>query len=190
VPENNTNWAREFLFSKKDNSKNFLVGINPGSTYGEAKKWLPERFEELAKKLYKDNRCDIIIFGDLNSSPLAEKINNGLESRAIDVTGKTDILQLAALLKECDLLVTNDTGPMHVACAVKTPVVAVYGSTNHVTTSPLDPDAVMIKKNTPCSPCMKRVCPEGHHNCMKNISTDDVEKTVLEKLKTIKRINN
>lgn len=186
VPENNINWAREFLISKREGLKNFLVGINPGSTYGEAKQWLPERFGELAKRLYKNNSCDIIIFGDSNSSPLAEKISKGLENKAIDVTGKTDILQLAALLKECDLLITNDTGPMHVACAVQTPVVAVYGSTNHVTTSPLGPDAVMIKKNTPCSPCMKRVCPEEHHLCMKNISTDDVEKAVLEKLKTLK----
>jgi len=186
VPESNIKWAREFLLSKKDNSKDFLVGINPGSTYGEAKQWLPERFGELAKKLSKNNRCDIIIFGDSNSSLLAEKINNDLEIKAIDVTGKTNILQLTALLKECDLLVTNDTGPMHVACAVQTPVVAIYGSTNHVTTSPLGPDAVMIKKNTPCSPCMKRICPERHHMCMENILTDDVESAVLEKLKNLK----
>jgi len=186
VPESHIKWAYEFLLSKRDSSKDFLVGINPGSTYGEAKQWLPERYEELVKRLYKNNRCDIIIFGDLNTSLLAEEINKGLKNKAIDVTGKTDILQLAALLKKCDVLVTNDTGPMHVACAVQTPVVAIYGSTNPVTTSPLGPDAVMIKKNTPCSPCMKRVCPDGHHMCMENILTDDVEKAVLDKLKNLK----
>jgi heptosyltransferase-2 len=189
VPENNIKWAREFLFSKRNSSNKFLVGINPGSTYGEAKQWLPERFGELAKRLYKNNRCDIIIFGDKDSSLLAGEINNGLENKAIDVTGKTDILQLTALLKECDLLVTNDTGPMHVACAVKTPVVAIYGSTNQADTSPLGRDAVIIKKDIPCSPCLKRICPEKHHMCMKNISTDDVEKAVLKKLKLLKRIN-
>ena len=187
VPENNIKWAREFLFPKRDGSKKFLVGINPSNTNGEAKQWLPERFGELAKRLYKNSRCDIIIFGDTNSSLLAGKINKGLENKAIDVTGKTDILQLTALLKECDLLVTNDTGPMHVACAVKTPVVAVFGSTNPATTSPLGRDAVMIKKDIPCSPCEKLVCPEGHHMCMKNISTDTVEKAVLEKLKNLKK---
>ncbi len=185
VPEENIKWAREFLFSKRDGSKKFLVGINPGSTNGEAKQWLPERFGELAKKLYKNRRCDIIIFGDTNSSLLAGRINKDLGNKAIDVTGKTDILQLTALLKECDLLVTNDTGPMHVACAVKTPVVAVFGSTNPVTTSPLGRDAVVIKKDMPCSPCWKRVCPERLHLCMKNISTAAVEKAVLEKLKLL-----
>ena len=187
VPENNVKWAREFLFSKRGGSKKFLVGINPSSTNGEAKQWLPERFGELAKRLYKNSRCDIIIFGDTNSSLLAGKINKGLENKAIDVTGKTDILQLTALLKECDLLVTNDTGPMHVACAVKTPVVAVFGSTNPAITSPLGRDAVIIRKDLPCSPCWKSVCPEGHHMCMKNISTDAVEKAVLEKLKNLKK---
>jgi heptosyltransferase-2 len=76
---------------------------------------------------------------------------------------------------------------MHVACAVRTPVVAVFGSTNPATTSPLGRDAVMIKKDIPCSPCEKLVCPEGHHMCMKNISTDTVEKAVLEKLKNLKK---
>jgi len=186
VPENNIKWAHEFLLSKRDRSKNFLVGINPGSTYGEAKQWLPERYGELAKSLYKNNRCDIIIFGDSSSSLLAKKINKGLKNKAIDVTGKTDILQLAALLKKCDILVTNDTGPMHVACAVHTPVVAIYGSTNHVTTAPLGRDAVIIRKNTPCSPCMRRICPDKHHMCMKNISTNDVEQAILKKLKNLK----
>ena len=187
VPKNNVKWAREFLFSERGSSKKFLVGINPSNTNGEAKQWLPERFGELAKRLYKNSRCDIIIFGDKNSSLLAGKINKGLENKAIDVTGKTDILQLTALLKECGLLVTNDTGPMHVACAVKTPVVAVFGSTNPAITSPLGRDAVMIRKDLPCSPCWKSVCPEGHHMCMKNISTDAVEKAVLEKLKNLKK---
>ncbi len=187
TPKRETKWAQKFILALKNPEKPFLVGINPGSTYGEAKQWLPERFEELAKRLVKNNGCDIIIFGDANSTPLAEKINRGIENKAIDVTGKTNILQLTGLLKECDLLVTNDTGPMHLACAVKTQVVAVYGSTNQITTSPLGPDAVMIKTNMPCSPCMKRVCPEGHHLCMKNISVDEIQEAVLQKLSALKK---
>jgi len=182
VPEKNRSWARDFLGGNRDASRPFLVGINPGATYGEAKQWLPERYGALAKRLFQNSGCDIIIFGDQQSGPLAEKINRGLENRGIDVTGKTDILQLAALLRACDLLVTNDTGPMHVACALETPVVAIYGSTNPKTTSPLGPDAVMVKKDLPCSPCMQRICPEGHHLCMKNVSVDEVEQAVLKKL--------
>jgi len=187
APDRELKWAQEFILANKNPDKPFLVGINPGSTYGEAKQWLPERFEALAKKLYKHHGCDIVIFGDHNSKGLAENINQGIENRAMDVTGKTDILQLTGLIKTCDLLVTNDTGPMHVACALNTPVVAVYGSTNQATTSPLGPLAVMIKKDMPCSPCMKRVCPEGHHQCMKNIPVEDVEKAVLQKLSTLKK---
>lgn len=182
VPDKDRAWGRDFLGKHRNPSKHFLVGINPGSTYGEAKQWLPERYGDLAKRLFHKSGCDIIIFGDSSSSPLAQKINQGLADQGIDVTGKTTILQLTALLQACDLLVTNDTGPMHVACALKTPVVAIYGSTNPLTTSPLGPDAVMVTDNMPCSPCMKRVCPEGHHRCMKNVSVETVEKAVLEKL--------
>lgn len=183
LPEIERKWAREFLFSKRSDSCTFTIGLNPGSTYGDAKQWLPERFEELSRKLIEKHGCEIIIFGDSDTGTLAKKISAGLDGRVVDATGRTSILQLAALVQCCDVLVTNDTGPMHVACAVGTPVVAVFGSTDPVTTSPLGPDSVIVRVNIPCSPCLKRTCPEGHHRCMHAVTVDDVEDAVLEQLK-------
>jgi heptosyltransferase-2 len=183
VPDADKKWAREFLLSKKKGSQAFTVGLNPGSTYGEAKQWLPERFEKLSEKLLSEIDCKIIIFGDSATVPLAEKINAGVNGRAVDVSGRTGILQLTALLECCDVLVTNDTGPMHVAGAVGTPVVAVFGSTDPRATAPLGPNAGIVRKSVPCSPCLKRKCPEGHYQCLHAVSVDDVEAAVLKQLK-------
>ncbi len=182
VPDDDKKWAREFLRSESKSRSSFTVGFNPGSTYGEAKQWLPERFAELAGRLHLKHDCEIILFGDSATGSLAKKINSGLDNRAVDATGKTSVLQLSALLECCDVLVTNDTGPMHAGCAVGTPVVAVFGSTNPVTTSPLGPDSLIIRNKMPCSPCHKRKCPEVQHRCMLEVSVDDVENAVLKQL--------
>lgn len=182
-PEAEMKWAREFLLSKNTGSSAFIVGLNPGSTNAEAKQWLPERFEELAQRLILKYDCEIIIFGDSSTSPLASKITDRLERGVIDVTGQTSVLQLAALLTYCDVLVTNDTGPMHLACAVGTPVVAIFGSTNPDTTAPLGPNSIIVRANMTCRPCFKRKCPEGHHKCMHAVSVDDVENAVLRQFK-------
>src|SRR3989304_586171 len=89
-----------------------------------------------------------------------------------DLTGKTGLLQLAALLERCQLLITNDTGTMHVAAAVGTPVVALFGSTNPTTTGPWGHGHTVVKKDVSCSPCLKRVCPTDHP-CMKLITVED-----------------
>jgi heptosyltransferase-2 len=177
-------WARKFLSSTGNIGHAFTVGLNPGAIYGPAKQWSTDRFMELARRLSSDHDCEIVIFGDKNTSPLARAINNEINGKAIDTTGKTDVLQLAALLESCDILVTNDTGPMHVACAVGTSVVAIFGSTDPKITSPLGPDAVVLQKPASCSPCLKRECPEGHYVCLKNITVDDVETAVLKQLNT------
>ena len=82
---------------------------------------------------------------------------------------------------KCQLVITNDTGPMHLAAAVGTPLVAIFGSTDHVTTSPLGSRHRIIRKGISCSPCLKRVCPEDHR-CMDLISVDEVEKVAMEQL--------
>ena len=97
------------------------------------------------------------------------------------MTGKTHLLQLAALIERCQLLVTNDTGTMHVATAVGTPVVALFGSTDPSTTGPWGDGHVVIRKDVPCSPCLKRICPTDHR-CMELITVDEVEEAVDRKL--------
>jgi heptosyltransferase-2 len=176
-------WANNFIKAKINKSYSFIIGLNPGSTFGIAKQWLPERFEELARRLISSHNCKIVLFGDSSTSDLAIKINSGLNNMAIDATGKTSVLQLAALIERCDVMITNDTGPMHIACAVGTPVVAVFGSTHPAATSPLGPDSMVIWKEMPCCPCHKRTCPEVHHKCMVEVSVDEVEEAVLKQLK-------
>ena len=114
-----------------------LVGINPGAAYGSAKCWLPERFRQVTEKLLKHENIQIVYFGDSVTQPLVKEICQGLPSRVINLAGVTTLRQLASLIKLCDVLLTNDSGPMHIAAAVGTPLVALFGSTNEIATGPV-----------------------------------------------------
>jgi heptosyltransferase-2 len=175
-------WAAAELASAIRNqqsaiSNSLFIGLNPGATYGDAKCWLPDRFVELSKRLLnKGQDYHILLFGGPAEQKLSARISRAIGSnRVIDFTGKTSILQLAALLKRCKCLVTNDTGPMHVAAAVGTPVVAIFGPTDTTTTSPFGSRHTIIRKTVSCAPCLKRACPTDHR-CMKLITVDEVFK--------------
>ncbi|MDI6732383.1 MAG: lipopolysaccharide heptosyltransferase II [Planctomycetota bacterium] len=155
-----------------------VIGLNPGATYGTAKCWLPERYAQLARELINKKKVWIILFG----SPSEEKLNSSIAAQiaryqVLNFSGKTSITQMAALLSVCKVLVTNDTGTMHVSAAVKTPVVSLFGPTDHITTSPFGQNHTIIRKNVSCSPCLKRTCPTDHR-CMKLISVEEVYKKV------------
>ena len=158
-----------------------LIGMNPGATYGLAKCWYPDRFGELGKRLAEKWQTRVLLFGREEEGPIVHEILQHLGTKGIDLTGKTGLLQLAALLERCALLVTNDTGTMHVAAAVGTPVVALFGSTPPLTTGPWGEGHVVVKKDVPCSPCWKRICPTDHR-CMELITVDEVEEAIDKKL--------
>ncbi len=158
-----------------------VIGMNPGAAYGLAKCWDPGRFGELGKRLANRWETKVLLFGREAEQPIVYEILRHLGPRGIDLTGKTGLLQLAALLERCTLLVTNDTGTMHVAAAVGTPVVALFGSTLPLTTGPWGEGHVVVKKDIPCSPCWKRVCPTDH-SCMEQITVDEVEEVVDRRL--------
>jgi heptosyltransferase-2 len=172
-------WADTFL-SRSGLKGKVLVGLNPGATYGEAKCWPPERFAALGRRLIKDSGASILIFG--SSRPQEKALNaaiaEGIGEDCLNLSGETSLLQLAALLRRCRLLVTNDTGTMHVSAAVGTSVVAIFGPTDHRTTSPLGKGHVIIRREVSCSPCLKRVCPEDHR-CMDLIEVEEVYNTVV-----------
>jgi heptosyltransferase II len=149
-----------------------IIGINPGAAYGTAKCWLPERFAETAKKLLSDPETHILFFGDTQTAPLVKDICRGLPERAIDLSGKTDLRELMALIEHCDVFLTNDSGPMHIASALGTKIVALFGSTSDIKTGPYNGGTV-IHKRPSCSPCYKRVCPIDFR-CMKEITVDEV----------------
>lgn len=161
-----------------DPARNILIGINPGAAYGSAKCWPPERYEKVAKKLLENPDLYILFFGDATGAPLINDICKELPERVINLAGRTTIRELIALLKCCSIVLTNDSGPMHIAAALGVPLLALFGSTNEVKTGPY-PQGRVIHKHVECSPCYKRVCPIDFR-CMKRISVDEVYEELKE----------
>jgi len=184
--EEHRRWATQTLKDMGISEGKVLIGMNPGATYGLAKCWYPDRFGELGRRVSEKWKARVLLFGKEEEQPIAHEILGYLGARGIDLTGKTDLLQLAGLLERCRLLITNDTGTMHVATAVGTPVVALFGSTDPVTTGPWGGGHVVVKKDVACSPCWKRICPTDHR-CMKRITVEEVEEVVEDQLRQGKK---
>ena len=170
--------AKKLLHQRGYREGAILVGINPGAAFGSAKCWLPERFRELAQKLTRNEGVFVVFFGDITTDPLVREITQGLSSQVINLAGITSIRELASLIHECSVLVTNDSGPMHIGAALGTPLVALFGSTDDRKTGPYGQKENVIHKRVPCSPCFKRVCPIDFR-CMKGIQVEEV----IEKVK-------
>lgn len=152
-----------------------IIGLNPGAAYGSAKRWLPRRFAETGKKLRQMRKdLPIVIFGGPGEEALGESICRMIGEGAFSLAGKTGLREAMSLIEMCRLFITNDSGLMHVAAALKIPQIAVFGPTDSSTTSPAATNARMIRVPVPCSPCMKQECPLGHHQCMTAVSTDMV----------------
>jgi heptosyltransferase II len=179
--EEDRKWAVQALKDSGILGGELLIGMNPGASYGLAKCWFPDRFGELGRRLAEKWQARILLFGREEERPLVHEILRHLGTKGIDWTGKTGLLQLAALLEQCHFLVTNDTGTMHVATAVGTPVAAIFGPTDPITTGPWGEGHVVVKKEVPCSPCYKRICPTDHR-CMDLITVDEVEEAVDQRL--------
>ena len=157
------------------------LGINPGASYGSAKRWYPEKFAEVAITLSK--QYDILIFGGPTEVDIARDIEKKLIDSKIDnyinIAGKTNIKEMCEKIGGLDLFITGDSGPMHVAAAFKVPTIAIFGPTKDNETSPWHhPKSIIVKKEMACAPCMKRICPLKHHECMKFITPNDILEAV------------
>ena len=164
--------ALEFLHNLNVPKNAKLIGINPGAAFGSAKCWLPERFHDTAKSLLNDPKTWIILFGDQKGRPLTEEIAKGLGERVINLAGKTTVRELIVYISLLDVMLSNDSGPMHIASSLNVPVLALFGSTNDTKTGPLN-RSLVIHKHVECSPCYKRKCPIDFR-CMTRIHTDEV----------------
>jgi len=162
-------------------AEDLLVGVNPGATYGTAKRWLPDRFAELCDRLCRTCDARIVIFGAPGEKVVADRIGRLMQSPAVNLCGKTNLREAMAVIERCRLFVTNDSGLMHVAAALDIPLVAVFGSTNPVTTGPSSSKSHVVRVPIPCSPCLKPECPTDHR-CMKEISVDMVFSVVKQML--------
>lgn len=168
-------YQRGYLASKK------LIGINPGAAFGSAKCWPVEKFRALAIELLKNKDLYLVFFGDVKTLSLVKEICQGLDPRAVNLAGITSLRELACIIKDCDVLVTNDSGPMHIGDAFHVPLVALFGSTEPRVTGPYGQKESVINKKVSCSPCMKRVCPIDFR-CMTQISVEEVASAVLDRL--------
>ncbi len=163
-----------------------LIGFNPGAAFGPAKRWPTEKFAELADRLCRRADACIVLFGSNADRETAAAImasaGKSAAARMVDLTGNTSLIEAMALIGECNVFVTNDSGLMHVAAALHTPMVAIFGSTDHIATGPFSDNAKVIRKPLPCSPCKKTHCPEKHFQCMKMISSGEVFNAVVQAL--------
>jgi len=183
-----------------------VVGINPGAAYGSSKRWHPARFAEVAYRVISEMHGSAVIFGGPSETAIAEEIerevnrlsgNPDLDSSSIthhslmnqallNMAGRTELRELISMISECDVLVTNDSGPMHIGYAVRTPVVAIFGSTSPVHTGPVGKKDIAIKKNLDCAPCFERQCRGRDLKCMEMITSYEVFEAVKERI-NIKR---
>jgi len=150
-----------------------LIGIHPGASYGETKRWLPERFARVMDLLQEPGRRFVLLGGPGEES-LAEKISAIMASPPINMVGKTTVAEALALVSRCGLFLSNDSGLMHAAAALGIPQVALFGSTDPAKTAPLNDKAWVIHpEGVSCTPCFKRKCLENLE-CMKAITVDQV----------------
>jgi len=154
-----------------------ILGINPGASYGSAKRWYPKEFAKVASEL--SSQYDIVIFGGPSEKDIAMDIEKSLIEKDINnyqnLVANTTIPELIDHISKLDLFITGDSGPMHVAAAFQVPTVAIFGPTKDDETSQwMNDKSIIVKQNLDCQPCMKRTCPLQHHNCMNLIKATDV----------------
>jgi len=150
-----------------------LVGMAPGAAYGPAKKWFPERFSAVSDRLMDAFPVQTILFGSAGDRDSTAAVRQYAKLPLHDLAGQTSLKEAMALMSRCRLFVSNDSGLMHVAAALGVPTIAIFGSTNTVTTAPVGRRVVIIHKPVSCSPCLKQTCPTDFR-CMDMIGVDDV----------------
>lgn len=158
-----------------------LVGFSLGAAYGTAKRWLPERFAEVAQRLWQERGATCVFIGSPAEASVAQDVERMLAGHCINLAGKTSIRALMAVIAKCDLFVTNDSGPMHIAAAFDKPIVAIFGSTDYHRTYPLATKTRIVTRDADCAPCHHRECPTDHR-CMTSVTVDDVFGAVNELL--------
>ncbi|MEA3280294.1 MAG: lipopolysaccharide heptosyltransferase II [Thermodesulfobacteriota bacterium] len=170
--------SAEILEEHGISRKEMLVGINPSATFGPAKQWFPERYAALSDKIHEVFGARILLFGGPGDRELGARISRMMQHPPVDLCGKTDLEEALALINMCNLFITNDSGLMHVAAALDVPLIAIFGSTNSVTTGPQSQRSKIVRVPIKCSPCLKPECPEGHLKCMDQIDVDMVFEAV------------
>ena len=167
-----------------------ILALNPGASYGSAKRWYPAYFAQVA--LHFKDKFKIMIFGGAGEREICDEIEQILSQNGVEylnLAGKTSVRELCEMIggigQSGGIFITNDSGPMHIAAAYKTPTIALFGPTRFTQTCPWrNENARILHLNLKCMPCMKRVCPLGTHECMKGLTP----KMVCDKIDEIVKV--
>lgn len=152
-----------------------LAGLNPGATFGTAKRWLPERFADLSRRLYTEQGFRSLLFGGPGEAQLGRRIEAASEGCAVNLCGRTNLREAMVLIDRCRFFITNDSGLMHVAAALNRPQLAIIGPTDFIATGPSNPLSRIVRVPGACelAPCLKVDCPIDHR-CMTRITVEMV----------------
>jgi len=165
--------AEKVLRTHGSSGEGPFLGIAPGATYGPAKMWFADRFARVSDRLADEFGVKTVLFGSPADRPIAEAVAREGRHPMINLAGSTSLKEAMAVISRCRLFLSNDSGLMHLAGAFGIPLIAVFGSTNPRTTSPVGEKSVVITKNASCSPCLKKTCPTDFR-CMEEITAEDV----------------
>jgi len=167
-----------------------LIALHGGARNGQAKRWPTGHFARLAERLTTELDAMVVLTGAKNEAPLAEAIQSQCSSRLVNLVGQTSLPELVALLAASDLVISGDSGPMHIASALETPLIALHGPTDPALSGPNSPFAVILRRDLWCSPCYDASataeCPFGNPVCMKSLSPDLVFATAEAQLRRYK----
>jgi lipopolysaccharide heptosyltransferase II len=171
VSDERRNEARKFLTENGVDLSKKTVALGVGSTNSRAKRWQAESYAKLNDKLQNELNANVVLVGAKNEFDVAREVYEKAETKPLILTGKTNLSEAVAVLSEIDLLISNDMGLAHIAPAVGTKTLVIFGPTNEKTTQPIGSE--IIRQTVECSPCMLRDCPIDHR-CMTRISADAV----------------
>ncbi|MFN2474825.1 MAG: lipopolysaccharide heptosyltransferase II [Chthoniobacterales bacterium] len=181
--------AAEPVPSSSARSGAIKLGLCPGAEYGPAKRWLPDRFAEVAAIVAAQRPVSWLLFGTLSDAQIGHAIAERVGADCQNRIGETTLQQLIDELRECRLLLTNDTGTMHLATLLGVRVVAIFGSTEHRLTGPLGSRNTVVRHHVECSPCFLRECPIDFR-CMHAVTADEVATRVLQLLDAVEQQDN
>jgi heptosyltransferase-2 len=165
--------AADFLAARGVRRGSKLVALCPGSINSRAKRWPVERYAVLADRLMDELGAEVLLIGSAAEAEVSAAVRSRMMNQPVMLAGETKLDELVAILSLVDLLITNDTGPAHIAAALGRPTLVVFGPTNPLTTRPFSPFAEIVRNPPDCAPCMLRDCPIDHR-CMTAITADEV----------------
>lgn len=160
------------------------VGLFPGAGW-KLREWMPERFAAIGDRLVAQFNANVLVFGGQKEAELVQTVVDLMDAPAIPFAGNLQIRQLAAYIEQCDLFLTNDTGPMHIAAAVQTPTVSLFGPGNHIRFQPLGTMHQTIRHAVSCSPCKQFTDKCKDNICMKGIAVDAVWQSISHALQQL-----